>query len=75
MSQVGRIVTDNWDAWNWDLEVKTVIDDKVQVFINGVDGCDEIEEQVVGEEEVRYLRGQVLVLHWSAVRIVNLHRM
>lgn len=48
-----------------EIEMYWVIDDRVQSRITGVDGWDGVEEQVIGDEEVKDLRGSVLVLHES----------
>lgn len=69
-----RLVIDNWDAWIWDLEGKTAIDDRVQSLTTRVDGWDGIEEHVIGDEEVKDLRGPMSVLHGPSVRMLNSQR-
>lgn len=48
-----------------EIEIYWVIDDRVQSRITGVDGWDGVKERVIGDEEVKDLRGSVLVLHGS----------
>lgn len=48
-----------------EIEIYWATDDRVQSRTTGVDGWDGVEEQVIGDEEVKDLRGSVLVLHGS----------